>query len=233
MIPVITIYKSGNALMDIRPPARPSYIRNPPRDNSGERLKAVLIIASVLFGGMVFFGTNKSPDEAAQVTQPLPQEPMPVTPPAAAPIQTLPPAVQRSYSPPVAATRPTEQDWSRFHSMQSYCYRMAEMNSTGEYPALQQSACGDFARFAASANIDPGQLPDVLVRQEAPRQAQAQTRSYSSARQPPAECASLQRQRDSIHARTRQQHSAGEAEYYRQKLRDIDARMWDLNCRNH
>ena len=128
---------------------------------------------------------------------------------------------------------PSDAQMSRYRSVQEYCYRMARMNSEGEYPALQEAACGDFARYARSIGVVTGQLPTVLVKQEASRQSRNDSQSMTTSRSPPPVCGVLEQEKQNINAATRQAHSGPAAERYRERLRQINAQMYELNCQNH
>lgn len=217
---------TGKEVAELRTPVR---MYRPYRDRSGETLQAILIalLTVVVVVGFCVYVTvqNKPSSVPTVVPNELPQE-IP-TPSMAAP---APVEAREKYSQPLG---PTQEQLSRYRSMQAYCYRMTQMNAGGEYPAFQQAACGDFARFAQSIGLSAGQLPDVVVKQPAPRQTPRYSSQTAGRGAPPAECLSLQQQRENVNASTRQAHSEQAAELYREQLRQIDARMWDLNCRNH
>lgn len=217
-------------MKDLRPPVRPAQRRGPPGDDSGEVLK-VVIVALLLTVGLMFAYQYSKPRPTPQVAATPPALPEP--PPSAA---SMPPRPDYGSPASPAPVGPSASEWSRLDSLRDYCQRMTRMNAGGEYPSLQRSACGDYARYAQAHGFGAVALPEV---QEAlpgpPRPAPAWTaeRSPARPRTPPGDCYSLEREKQSINARTREFHSGQEAEWYRQRLREINARMWDLNCRNH
>lgn len=215
-----------------RPPY-PARKRRSAEDETEQLFKALIIVLVTIIGGMAFYIHRTSPKFVPPVPQVLPSDsPREVSSAGPArPIQRPSYAQQpQQYSEPAG---PTDAQVKKYNTMQQYCYRMAQMNAEGEYPALQQAACGDFARFAQSIGLSTGQLPVVLVKQEAPRQAASNSSAANDRRVPPAECASLEQEKEQINAQTRQSHSSQAGEWYRDRLRAIDALMWDLNCRNH
>lgn len=220
-------------MKDLRPPERPAYRRQPLRDDSSELLKVVIVALLLVVALMVVYQYSK------------PSSPPAVAPAASVPETTLtppPPAAPAATQPAYGGARPTipagpgASEWSRLESLRDYCQRMARMNAGGEYPSLQRSACGDYARYAQAHGFGAVALPEVLEVVPGPsRPATAWTpeQAPAAARMPPSECDQLEDLKQRINARTREFHSGQEAEGYRQQLRRINARMWDLNCRNH
>lgn len=224
----IKIRESG--MKDLRPPARPAYRRRTSRDDSGERLKVAIVGLLLLVGLMFAYQYGKPP--------PMP----PSVPPAAEPAPPSPvaPSVVNSpaqpVSPPPAPSGPSASEWSRLESLRDYCQRMTRMNAAGEYPSLQRSACGDYARYAQLHGFGAVALPEVLEvvpGPSRPETARTAGRAPASGRMPPPECEQLEDLKQRINAATRQAHDGWQAERYREELRRINARMWDLNCRNH
>lgn len=222
-------------MKDLRPPARPAYRRQPLRDDSGELLKVVIVALLLVVALMVVYQYSK------------PSSPPAVAPAASVPETTLtppPPAAPAATQPAYGGARPTipagpgASEWSRLESLRDYCQRMARMNAGGEYPSLQRSACGDYARYAQAHGFGAVALPEVMEALPGPsRPSMAGTaerqRGASIARTPPTECDQLEDLKQRINAATRQAHDGWQAERYREELRRINARMWDLNCRNH
>lgn len=205
----------------------------PIRDRSGETLQWIVVGLSTVVLSVAVVNVAMRSEEAnpPQVTStaPLQASPEPIALPAHSPSQ-----VYHAPKPQTAPayTGPTPEQIRRYTAMQENCYRVTRLNSNGEYPALQTSACNDYARYARSVGLKPGELPNVLVAQ-ATRPSPAYEQQTSSARKPPTECAYLEESRQNIHKTTRQSLTSPQTEYYRAKLREIDAQMWDLNCRNH
>ena len=138
------------------------------------------------------------------------------------------------YRQPAAPSGPTPEQVERYNSMQAQCYRMANMNAQGEYPALQQAACNDYAKYAYSIGVDAGQLPRVMA--QAPQQRAAPQRSQQAEQANNSkayECSYFEQLKESINSRMRQSHSSSQADYFRAELRKINDRIWELNCRNH
>lgn len=217
-------------MKDLRPPVRPAYRRQPARDDAGEVLK-VVIVALLLVVALMFayqYGKPKPPVEvgpAASLPEPAPPPPAPAV---------AAPQPRYEDARPTVPAGPSASEWSRLESLRDYCQRMTRMNAGGEYPSLQRSACGDYARYAQTHGFGAVALPEVLELVPGPsRPATAWATEQAPARTPPPGCAALEREKESINARTRGFHSGQEAEWYRQELRRINARMWDLNCRNH
>lgn len=219
-------------MKDLRPPARPAHRRQPARDDAGQVLK-VVIVALLLVVALMFayqYGKPRPPVEVG----PAASLPEPVPPPPAPAIAEPPPRYEGAR--PNAPVGPSASEWRRLESLRDYCQRMTRMNAGGEYPSLQRSACGDYARYAQAHGFGAVALPEVLEVVPGPsRPATAWTpeQAPAAARMPPSECDQLEHLKQRINARTREFHSGQEAEGYRQQLRRINARMWDLNCRNH
>ncbi|ROH93502.1 hypothetical protein ED208_03005 [Stagnimonas aquatica] len=191
----------------------------------------VVIVALVLLVGLMF---------AYQYGKPPPTSPS--LPPAAEPAPTSPvaPSVVNSPAqpvpPPSVPSGPSASEWSRLESLRDYCQRMTRMNAGGEYPSLQRSACGDYARYAQLHGFGAVALPEVLEMvpgSSKPATAWTAQRAPTLVPRPPLECERLEDLKQQINAATRQAHSGWQAERYREELRRINARMWDLNCRNH
>ncbi len=219
--------------MELRPPVRPLHVR-PREDDSKQMLMAIIILLVGVIAVFAFYSHRTSNAKLSVSNALQQQQEFPAAGLPGAQEQTAP-ALERQivYQQPAAPVGPSTSDISRYNSMQESCYRMARMNADGEYPALQQAACNDYARFAASVGIDAGQLPDVRIQQQVQQPAPRQLAQSNSHRSPSALCEGLERQKEAINARTRQSHTSWEAEYFREELRKINAQMWDLNCRNH
>ncbi len=221
--------------MELRAPRRPpAPIRKVRRNDSDETLKTIIIsllIVVAIFALYINATANKTPTVSA--VKPVAEQPSdraPTMVPQARPVESV-----VTYQPRVEPqpTRPSNENIRRYNSMQEYCYRMRRMNSTGEYPALQQAACNDYAKFAQSIGLDPGQLPDVLVQSTERSAPQQQAKAAKATESNAAACQALETEKQSINAATRQLLSAQMTEYYREQMRQVNAQMWNLNCRNH
>lgn len=219
-------------MKDLRPPVRPAYRRQPARDDAGEVLK-VVIVALLLVVALTFayqYGKPKPPVEvgpAASLPEPAPPPPAPAV---------AAPQPRYEDARPTVPAGPSASEWSRLESLRDYCQRMTRMNAGGEYPSLQRSACGDYARYAQAHGFGAVALPEVLEAVPGPSRpptAWTADRAPGSGRMPPLECEQLEDLKQRINAATRQAHDGWQAERYREELRRINARMWDLNCRNH
>lgn len=222
---------------DLRPGPRPAYrFRPAPKDSSGEVLKVAIMALLLVVILMAFYSKwqrdrskaawdARVEEQAALVESQSAMPDAPLTPPQTAPTYHAEVPTQRG---------PTGQQISTFNALQANCYNVARMNAGGEYPSLQKTACADYARFAYSIGVDPGELPGN--RTPMPR-VESAGRSYSSpssaTKVPPEECAWLERRKEQINAITRRGLSSQQTEYYRERLREINNRMWDINCRNH
>lgn len=206
----------------------------PIRDDSAS-VWHVIVVALLLitaFMGAYIYETGKKQPPAAESAARGVEQVSPAVPQSIPSDATVPP--RQRYAEPAMPTGPSDAQMSRYRSMQEYCYRMARMNSEGDYPALQRAACSDFARYAGSIGLGTGQLPTVLVKREPLRQSQNYSQSATTiGRSPPPICGALEGEKQSINAATRQAHSWQEAEWYRERLRKINARMYELNCQNH
>jgi hypothetical protein len=214
-------------MKDLRPPPRPAHRQRPVGDDSGEVLK-VVIVALLLTVGLMFVYQYSKPKSLPPVAA-SPSAPPPGT-------ASMPPQAHYGSTAPLAPVGPSASEWSRLESLRDYCQRMSRMNAGGEYPSLQRSACGDYARYAQAHGFGAVALPEVQEASPQPsRSAPAWTaeRRPSRPQTPPGECDQLEDAKQRINAATRQAHSGWQAERYREELRRINARMWDLNCRNH
>lgn len=217
-------------MKDLRPPVRPAYRRQPARDDGGEVLK-VVIVALLLVVALMFAYQYGKPGPLVEVGSAA-SLPEPAPPPPAPAIAAPQPRYEGAR--PTAPAGPSASEWSRLESLRDYCQRMTRMNAGGEYPSLQRSACGDYARYAQAHGFGAVALPEVLEVVPGPsRQATARTTERAPARMPPLECERLEDLKQQINAATRQAHDSQQADDYRRRLREINARMWDLNCRNH
>ena len=206
-------------------------------DYSGAVLQVVIVGLLILVALMAFSNNSKrqvavAPDRKTALETASEQTPAPTT---AEPDHSASPSSAASYPQPAQPLGPTSADISRYNSLQDYCYRMARMNANGEYPAMQRSACTDYQRFALSVGLDPGALPATREQSTAdyPQPRSQPDQSAQTAQPNQWECASLEKQKEWINARTRQGLSGAQTDRYREDLRLINGRMWDLNCRNH
>lgn len=223
-------------MTELRAPRRIDRMQPPIKDRSGETFQLVLIglVGVVLAVGVTYQATRNMHTGASPASSPNPPSQVAPSPAVSGQLPQQPPPYQAASPQPRAApTGPSPEQIRRYNAMQENCYRVTRMNANGEYPALQTSACNDYARYAGSIGLNPGRLPTVLVAQAAAPPPSSYAQSLSRARTPPAECVSLEVRKQDINATTRQLLSSSQTEYYREELRRINARMWDLNCRNH
>jgi hypothetical protein len=223
-------------MKQIRPHRRPvRSARQRSDDYSGEVLKTVIIGLLIVVALMAFYSHSKRQLVSTRAPSTEDESAIGSAPDEPRRGQAPPEPRPAYYTQPAAPRGPTGADISRYNSLQDYCYRMARMNATGEYPSMQRTACRDYQQFALSVGLDPGALPVVREQSTAGYPpAQAQSRQQADNASPNQwECASLEQQKEWINARTRQALTSEQTERYRQDLRLINARMWDLNCRNH
>jgi hypothetical protein len=131
----------------------------------------------------------------------------------------------------LASATPAQTDAGAFEALRRNCYEAADSNRNGEYPALQQAACGRFADYARQQGRDTGPLPAYGTPQPQAQEQQAEQQVASEDQGDAGllvECASSRGEDHLTESAVR----ASRRESTRRERRDTKERRGAVHCLN-
>lgn len=161
---------------------------------------------------------------AAQAPRPSPSIPASLPRLVPAPPENVVRTSTKTYYLPPA--NPAQADADTFNALRRNCYDAARNNSQGQYPAMQQSACGSFASFARSKGWDTGPLPAYGTPSPQPQLAYQEGSEPDNSMQ----CGALYNEEQEIEAAMRAGYQEPRGNLLRARLAEVEEQLWRLHC---